>query len=343
MNIYREISQYKFFSQVLSEIVVCVMILLFFNPSLSVAQELKEIQKFGHNPGNLELFAYLSPTKNRPLVVILHGCSQSAKNAVEMSGWDKLSQELDLNILAPQQRFSNNSGRCFNWFIKEDNSLNNGEARSIFEMINHLQAVQQIDRNQVFITGFSAGGQMAVSMLVLYPNMFEAGAVFACGPFGTAEKPSEALNAMKGKHGLSNDELVQKVIDINPTYDTSFPRLAVYQGQKDDIVHPELANHLVNQWLGMEKQSTFSTSVVEQLNGIDGIQCTSYTNQLNIPYVKLYKLDEFGHQLAVDPGEEVFHGGRIGVYGKDLNFWSARQVAVDFGLLESYFPKHNLK
>ena len=343
MNIIRYILQYKFFNQVLSEMVVCVIIIICFNPSQTFTQELSEIQEFGRNPGNLELFVRLSPNKNRPLVVILHGCSQSAKKTVELSGWDKLSQELDVNLLAPQQRFSNNSGRCFNWFLKEDNSFNNGEARSIYEMINYVQSIQQIDRNQVFITGFSAGGQMAVSMLVLYPNMFEGGAVFACGPYGTAEKQSEALDAMKGKHGLSKDELVNKVIDIHPTTDKSYPRLAIYQGLKDDIVQPELANQLANQWLGLEKQSSFSIDITEQVNGIDGIHCTIYMNQLNIPFVKLYELNAFGHQLAVDPGEEVYQGGRIGVYGKDINFWSARQVAVDFGLLESYFPKRNLK
>ena len=308
-----------------------------------LAQEMREIQKFGRNPGELEMFVQLSANKNRPLVVVLHGCSQSAKNAVELSGWDKLSQELDVNIVAPQQRFSNNSGRCFNWFIQEDNSLSKGEAHSIYEMIRHVQTIQQIDTSQVFITGFSAGGQMAVSMLVLYPSLFTGGAVFACGPFGTAVKSSEALNAMKGEHGFSKEELVQKAVQTHPTYAGDYPRLAVYQGQKDDIVQPVLANQLANQWLGLEKLVTPKQSIDEHVNGVEGIRCTTYMNTSNAAFVKVYELEKFGHQLAVDPGDEQFQGGRMGVYGKDVNFWSARQVAVDFGLLQSYFPKRNFK
>src|SRR5437763_16335261 len=54
---------------------------------------LRELTGFGENPGNLRLFAYAPehlPPKP-PLVIALHGCSQTAEEYAHGSGWSSLA------------------------------------------------------------------------------------------------------------------------------------------------------------------------------------------------------------------------------------------------------------
>jgi len=46
------------------------------------SQEALEVENFGKNPGNLKMFVYNpvpTETTKKPLVIVLHGCTQNAK------------------------------------------------------------------------------------------------------------------------------------------------------------------------------------------------------------------------------------------------------------------------
>ena len=59
------------------------------------------MSSFGSNPGALAMYTY-TPTglpSDAPLVVAMHGCTQSANDYFTHSGWAELAV---LEILAPQ-------------------------------------------------------------------------------------------------------------------------------------------------------------------------------------------------------------------------------------------------
>ena len=60
-------------------------------------QQITELKKFGTNPGNLKMFVHIPNSKqgtsSKPLVVVLHGCSQSAESIAAQTGWNKLSDQ----------------------------------------------------------------------------------------------------------------------------------------------------------------------------------------------------------------------------------------------------------
>ncbi|MCW3070675.1 MAG: esterase, depolymerase [Bacteroidetes bacterium] len=70
-----------------------------------------EVAYFGANPGNLSMYVYSPATLAKddkcPLVVVLHGCSQSAQLVSEQSGWSKLADTYGFRVLYPQQKASN--------------------------------------------------------------------------------------------------------------------------------------------------------------------------------------------------------------------------------------------
>jgi poly(hydroxyalkanoate) depolymerase family esterase len=288
--------------------------------------------EFGHNPGNLACFIQPSIGKSRPLILVLHGCTQSAQEVISVSGWDKLAQENDFFLLVPQQGILNNSNRCFNWFHSQDIDTLNGEAASIFNMLAYCLNAYSIDSSQVFVTGFSAGGQMGVSLMALKPEQFKGGAFFACGPFGVAEKPSQALKAMHGKPELTQSQLVKRVTDLHSDQYQTFPSIFIYHGDDDSVVYPNCAKMLYAQWKGIHQLNDVPEKTME-LKDHSFIRRTAVANSDQSIQVVLYQFSGLGHQIPVDPGSSVRQGGQYNLFSKDQNFWAAMNVAIDFGLV----------
>ena len=121
---------------------------------------LRELTGFGANRGNLRMFTYAPkdlPPK-APLVIALHGCTQTAVEYDHGTGWSSLADNLGFALVYPQQQPANNPKNCFSWFLPDDIARGRGEACSIREMVEHAIATFAADRRKVFVTGLSAGG-----------------------------------------------------------------------------------------------------------------------------------------------------------------------------------------
>ncbi|MDP3254987.1 PHB depolymerase family esterase, partial [Bosea sp. (in: a-proteobacteria)] len=169
-------------------------------PGPVVPSRLTEWAGFGSNPGALRAHRYrpegLEP--GAPLVVVLHGCTQSAAAYDLGSGWSSLADRHGFALLFPEQQRANNANLCFNWFASGDIARGSGEALSIAQMIEGTITGYGLDRRRVFITGLSAGGAMAAAMLATYPELFAGGAIIAGLPYGSASGVPEALERMRG-------------------------------------------------------------------------------------------------------------------------------------------------
>src|SRR5436305_1437645 len=78
---------------------------------------LAEISGFGPNPGNLRMLAHIPAglPRSSPLVVLLHGCTQTARSYATGTGWTTLADRYGFALLLPEQRTGNNPNACFNW------------------------------------------------------------------------------------------------------------------------------------------------------------------------------------------------------------------------------------
>ena len=108
---------------------------------VAVGVDLVQVSKFGDNPGNLNMYKYAprKMPKKAPLVVVLHGCFQSAQLYNYMTGWSDLADRFKFYVLYPEQRDTNNMNKCFNWFLAGDYSRGQGEAESIIQMVNKMK------------------------------------------------------------------------------------------------------------------------------------------------------------------------------------------------------------
>jgi poly(hydroxyalkanoate) depolymerase family esterase len=211
--------------------------------------DLTEIDAFGANPGALRLFAYtpVGLAKNAPLVVILHGCGQTATEYARGAGWITLADELGFALLAPEQNRANNMNTCFNWFQPGDAARDQGEAASIAQMIAHMVQEYALDRGRIFITGLSAGGAMSAAMLAAYPELFAGGAIIAGLPVGSAANVSEALNSMR-RAPVRAPKAWGDLVRRSSSHPGPWPRISIWHGGADFTVHDSNGEALALQW-----------------------------------------------------------------------------------------------
>ena len=200
---------------------------------------LVEVNGFGSNPGALKMFAFV-PEQLQPapaLVVVLHGCGQTAAGYDVGAGWSTLAKRYGFALLMPEQQASNNANTCFNWFNPQDTGRGRGEACSIRQMIARMVGDHKIDSHRIYVTGLSAGGAMTSVMLATYPDVFAAGAVIAGLPYGVASNVREALNGMMQTTSRPASELGDLVRKATRTlYKGPWPKLSVWHGSADRTV-----------------------------------------------------------------------------------------------------------
>ena len=273
--------------------------------------ELIKVEDFGENKGNLKMYHYvpanLNSTKPIPLVIVAHGCTQSAQLIANETGWNKLADSLNLIVVYPEQKQINNAAKCFNFYLGNNAKKDKGEVASIKQMIAFTQSTYNIDSTQIFITGFSAGGAISNAMLNAYPTLFNAGALFAA--------PSNLFNP--------NKEAPNKQ-----------PKVAIIQGNKDMIVPKGNAKRILKQWV---KKNNFSDSSFvfspTYLNHplISSKQFFTANKKLKIIALNVKDLK---HKVMISPGKSIKRGGKIDMHTVDINFHSTYWVAHFFGLIK---------
>jgi feruloyl esterase len=215
---------------------------------------LTETTEFGTNPGYLKMWSYAPKDLPRkaPLVVVLHGCTQTAAAYDASAGWSRLADREGFAVLYPEQRPANNPSRCFNWFRLSDASRGLGEALSIREMVEAIVERHGLDDRRVFVTGLSAGGAMTSAMLASYPDVFAGGAILAGLPHGTAASIGEAVSSMSGANPQDAGEWGDRVRAAS-THSGPWPVVSIWHGTADGTVTPKNGDELVKQWVDVHR------------------------------------------------------------------------------------------
>lgn len=231
------------------------------------ALTLTEMTGFGTNPGGLRMLAYVPQglPPGAPLVVVLHGCTQTAAGYDACAGWSRLAERHGFAVLLPEQQRANNSNGCFNWFQPADTARTGGEAESICQGIAWMVAGHHLNPARVHISGLSAGGAMAATMLATHPGVFAAGAIIAGLPHGAAGSMPEAFEAMGGRR-VQPARVWGDLVRRASSHRGPWPRIQVWQGGADSTVRPGNAAELVKQWADLHGVPS-APSVTDQVNG----------------------------------------------------------------------------
>ncbi|MDE2515427.1 MAG: PHB depolymerase family esterase [Rhodospirillales bacterium] len=283
-----------------------------------------EVLAFGSNPGTLRMFVHARPglPTGRPMVVLLHGCGQQAAGFAADSGWLALADELGFALLLPEQTADNNRARCFNWFRPSDVRRGKGEAMSIRQMLRLAIGAYASDPKQIFIVGFSAGASMAAAMLAAYPAVFAAGGIVSGMPVGCAHSQLGAMLQMKSADSFrSRQAMAGDVREVTRAARRSlWPRVSIWQGDRDRTVDPANAEALAAQWGELHGQGTAPRSDTQTPE----YRIRVWGRPDRPPAVELWTIPGIGHGFPVD--QESAASGHTGPWVVDAGLPAARLI-----------------
>lgn len=189
--------------------------------------------------GKLDYLVYRPSGVNKavPLVIMLHGCTQSAEDFARGTQMNALADELGFIVAYPEQPSSANMQKCWNWFRPGDQGRSSGEPAMIAGITREIMASNPVDPARVYVAGLSAGGAAAAIMASSFPDLYAAAGIHSGLACGAARDMASAFAAMQGKgksHRLSAAQ--------------TYVPLITFHGDRDTTVHPVNSQQIHAAW-----------------------------------------------------------------------------------------------
>ena len=237
-----------------------------------------EAHNFVCDAGALDYKLYIPAgldTTNAPLLLMLHGCTQSPDDFARGTRMNALADVHGYVVAYPEQPSSRNTTHCWNWFRRSDQQRGTGEPALLAALTHQLIATHHLDERRIYVAGLSAGGAMAAILANTHPDLYAAIGVHSGLPIGLASDVPSAFAAMRS--GGSRRSVVASIGASRPV-----PAI-VFHGDKDTTVHPSNGHGVIAQSLASDGVNTAAAkgAHVERGTADGGRQYTRTVHRLS--------------------------------------------------------------
>lgn len=191
--------------------------------------------------------SYSLSSRPLPLIVMLHGCTQSPDDFANGTRMNELAEAHGFIVIYPAQDAGANPSRCWNWFRPDDQRHGEGEPAIIAGMTRQVVDELELDARRVYVAGMSAGGAMAVTLGQTYPKTFAAVGCHSGLAYAAAHDVASAFRAMRNGSGVEAPVECDGDVRCIPTI--------VFHGKADAKVAPQNGLDVVEQALRCQAES----------------------------------------------------------------------------------------
>ena len=138
----------------------------------------------------------VSATRPAPLWLLLHGCGQDSASFAASTRAAAIARSARCIMLLPEQSSRANAQRCWNWFRGEVHVA--AESMLLMAILEHVCLLYPVRRDRVFALGISAGGSMALTLALRFPDRFAAVGTHSGAVPHSAVNAVQATQAMRG-------------------------------------------------------------------------------------------------------------------------------------------------
>jgi poly(hydroxyalkanoate) depolymerase family esterase len=215
------------------------------------------------NPAGTRAYKLYIPSRYKgqalPLVVMLHGCTQSPDDFAAGTRMNVLAERELFFVLYPAQAAPANPSKCWNWFQTTDQQRGHGEPCIIAGLTHQICSTYHLNARRVYVVGLSAGGAMAAIMGMAYPDLYAAMGVHSGLAYGAAQDLPSAHAAMQhgGVTATRQRDSRASALGICPWV---VPTI-VFHGDQDTTVHPSNADEVLAQWATIDSGDGPDTNV----------------------------------------------------------------------------------
>ncbi|AYQ29646.1 MULTISPECIES: PHB depolymerase family esterase [unclassified Polaromonas] len=186
-----------------------------------------------------------TPAAPRPLVVMLHGCEQSAADFAAGSRMNQLAERKGFAVLYPQQSSTADAHRCWHWY-KRATQKGEGDIAVIAAMVAQVQQKHGLDTTRTYVAGLSAGAALAAIVALRHPGLFAAVGMHSAPVFGTTHSPFSAYRAMQHGSASSYGAAAREFTGAQAQF-PGMPAILIH-GDSDSVVRRVNADQLAEQF-----------------------------------------------------------------------------------------------
>ena len=242
----------------------------------------------------------VSASRPAPLLVLLHGCGQDAASFAVSTHAAAIARSVGCVVLLPEQSSQANPQRCWNWFQTEPQVA--AEATLLMSLVEHICTTQPVRRERVYALGISAGGTMALTLALRFPERFAA---VGCRSGAVPHSAINLLQATQAMHGrrVPKTPALRRRLAVR-----QLPPLIVLHGDADSVVSFANTRASAALWLALLPQGRLTqvrNTRIIQRGARKPYSVTDWTLGAK-PYIRLIRIAGLGHAWSGSAPKQAY-------------------------------------
>lgn len=260
---------------------------------------------------NVRVFVPTKPATPTPLVVMLHGCTQTADDFADATQMDALAEKEGFVVAYPEQSADTIATRCYQWWDPAHQARDAGEPKELADAALAVAKGHGVDEERVYVGGLSAGAAMSVVLGATYPDRFVAIGVIAGVEYKRATSLAGGLSVSQngGPGADMQGDLAFAAMGAHARPVPTF----VMHGTSDGVVAPINGDQVADQWRRTNTR-VLGDGAIDPVKSAPGTAGYPFTRNVNLvkangaSVVEYYVVDGLGH---------AWSGGKMGASYSD--------------------------